>query len=77
MSKSAMTLSLTSVEMAAVQKMADDKGMSKTAVIRQALRLYEYADAHLSTGHEMQFRNTKTGKVKETIVVGCGWPEMD
>ena len=42
--KRTMTLNLTEAEMNAVEQMCDQKGRSKTALVRQSLRLYKYVD---------------------------------
>lgn len=39
--KKTMTLNLTEREMNALNKMAEDKGMSKTQIVRMALRVYQ------------------------------------
>ena len=46
--KRTMTLNLTHAEMAALEELADKKELSKTAVLRQALRLYQAVDARLA-----------------------------
>jgi len=50
MKKKTMTLNLTEQEMELVDKLAKDKGISKTGLIRQALRLYQHIDARLENG---------------------------
>lgn len=68
-----MTLVLTEDEMKALDELAARKGMSKKAVIRQALRLYYMSDLKLSAGQEMCWRDPKTGRVESTIIIGaCG-----
>lgn len=48
-----MTLNLGDKEMAVLEDLASDAGMSKTAVMRQALRLYQ-ASAHYAKKHGAQ-----------------------
>lgn len=50
MKKKTMTLNLTEQEMEIVERLAKDKGISKTGLIRQALRLYQHIDARLENG---------------------------
>lgn len=50
MKKKTMTLNLTEQEMEIVEKLSTDKGLSKTGLIRQALRLYQHIDARLEDG---------------------------
>lgn len=45
-----MTLNLTQREMRALNELADHKGLSKTAILRQALRLYEALDQRVKNG---------------------------
>ncbi len=70
--KATMTLNLSTAEMAALEELASRKGLSKTAAIRQALRVYQYVDARVSAGYEMAWRDRKTGHTEGTIIVGCG-----
>ena len=39
--KRTMTLNLSSHEMDVIERLAEEKGLSKTALVRQALRLYQ------------------------------------
>ena len=48
--KRAMTLNLTDAEMQALEVLARKKDLSKTALIRQALRLYQLVDVRTSQG---------------------------
>lgn len=50
-----MTLNLSDAEMTVVESLAESKGLSKTGVLRQALRLYQLVDHKLATGHRMMF----------------------
>lgn len=73
----ALNMNLADAESDALDAMAKQKEMTKTAVIRQALRLYQLFDAKLASGKEMVFRDVKTGEIEQIIVVGCGWPGME
>jgi predicted transcriptional regulator len=69
MSKRTMTLNLTDPEMAALEKLSDSRDMSKTAVIRQALRMYQLIDARLSSGEKLYFEDVLTKEKKEVVVL--------
>lgn len=53
--KATMTLNLSAREMAVVEQIAADTDMSKTAVIRQALRLYQLTRERILAGETMHF----------------------
>jgi predicted transcriptional regulator len=55
--KRTMTLNLTDAEMQALEALAEEKDLSKTAVLRQALRLYQMMDARLSKGEKLLFED--------------------
>jgi predicted transcriptional regulator len=48
-----LMLSLSEAEMAALERLADRKGQTKSAILRQALRLYESLDTKLSEGNRL------------------------
>jgi len=73
--KATMTLNLAAAEMEALKELAVAKEMSKTAVIRQALRLYQYVASRQSSGYEMAWKDRKTGTYHGTILVGCSAAE--
>ncbi len=56
-----MTLNLTGEEMEVLENMALSKGMTKTAIMRQALRLYQLVDKRLSEGWHLRFDNDEIG----------------
>jgi predicted transcriptional regulator len=53
MSKRTMTLNLSEREMQVLEELAEAKALTKTAVLRQALRLYQLVDHRLSQGHRL------------------------
>lgn len=55
MSKPTMTLNLSEPEMAALDELAREKDMSKTAVLRQSLRLYQMVHIRTKAGASMVF----------------------
>ena len=66
-SKRTMTLNLTETEMEAVEELASRKELSKTAVMRQALRLYQMVDTRLEQGEKLFFEDKK--KAKSEVMV--------
>ncbi len=50
-----MTLNLSEREMAVLDELATEHDLSKTAVMRQALRLYQTVNARLKDGERMSF----------------------
>ena len=67
--KRTMTLNLSDEEMAVLDELATKKDLSKTAVIRQALRLYQVVDARLSAGEKLIFEDEAKQKKSEMMVL--------
>ncbi len=51
--KRTMTLNLTEIEMQVIEEMCEEKGLSKTALLRQSLRLYKSVDDKLTLGSKI------------------------
>jgi hypothetical protein len=68
-SKKTMTLNLTGAEMAVLEQMSEEKDMSKTAIMRQALRLYQLVDARLRAGEKVFFEDVVAKEKKELVVL--------
>ena len=51
--KRTMTLNLTEAEMDVLERLCDEKGLSKTALVRQALRLYHSVDMRIAKGEKV------------------------
>jgi len=64
-----MTLSLTEAEMMALEALASKKDLSKTALIRQALRLYQLVDARVSNGERLVLEDDKLQKKSEVMML--------
>jgi hypothetical protein len=62
-----MTLNLTEAEMSVLEELSTQKELSKTAVIRQALRLYQLVDVRLARGEKILFEDEKK-KAKAELV---------
>jgi len=68
-SKKTMTLNLTEREMEALEELSRKKDLSKTAVVRQALRLYQMVDARLAAGEKLFFEDERAAKKAEIMVL--------
>lgn len=67
--KKTMTLNLTEPEMAALEELCTERDMSKTAVLRQALRLYQLVSARLKVGEKLFFEDEAAKEKKELVVL--------
>lgn len=63
-----LTLNLSDKEMSVLETLAEQKGMSKTAILRQALRMYQTVDVRLSRGERLYFSGDG-GKLKPEVEV--------
>lgn len=59
--KKAVTLLLGDADMEMLEDLAKKKDASKTAVIKQALRLYKTVDSRMESGEELIFRKRTAG----------------
>ena len=66
--KRTMTLNLTDAEMRVLQELAAQKDLSKTAVLRQALRLYQLVDARLTAGAKLFFEDEMKQKAELMVL---------
>jgi hypothetical protein len=67
--KKTMTLNLTEAEMVALEKLSAQKDLSKTAVLRQALRLYQLVDNRLAQGDTLYFEDKEKKNKSELMVL--------
>ncbi len=63
-SKRTMTLNLTDAEMQVLEELSARKDLSKTALLRQALRLYQVVEARLEKGDKLFFEDDKKEKAE-------------
>ena len=68
-SKKTMTLNLTDAEMRVLDDLSARKDLTKTAVIRQALRLYQTVEARLERGEKLLFENDATKEKAELMLL--------
>lgn len=67
--KKSMTLNLTETEMQVLEELSKKKELTKTAVIRQAIRLYQMVEARLAGGEKLIFEDEKAQKKAELMVL--------
>jgi len=67
--KKTMTLNLTEAAMNALEELCVEKDMSKTALLRQALRLYQLVNARLRGGEKLFFEDEIAKEKKELVVL--------
>lgn len=67
--KKTMTLNLTDAEMRALEVLSDKKDLTKTAVVRQALKLYQLVDVRLDQGGKLFFEDDSTKEKAELMVL--------
>ncbi len=67
--KRTMTFNMTASEMEALEKLAAKKEMTKTALLRHALRLYIMVDERVSKGHKLFLEDEKAKKKAELMVI--------
>ncbi len=65
--KRTMTLNLTDAEMRALDDLSTRKDITKTAVLRQALRLYQTVEARVEKGDKLLVVNDATKEKAELM----------
>jgi hypothetical protein len=68
-----MTLNMPAREMRALEALSEHHGMSKTAVMRQALRLYQLVHVRMKDGETLHFSGDKDHPMM-IAAVGLGEP---
>jgi hypothetical protein len=69
MDKRQMTLILNDKEMSVLDRLATQRGMSKTALLRQALRLYQSVTERIDNGEKIFFEHQATKEKAELVVL--------
>ena len=67
--KKTMTLNLTDSEMLVLDSLSMKKELSKTALIKQALRLYQLINVRIDGGEKLYFENDITKEKAEVMFV--------
>lgn len=69
MTKRTMTLNLTDTEMQVLEELCAKKDLSKTALLRQALRLYQLVEARVEKGDKLFFEDDRTKEKAEVMML--------
>ena len=69
MTKRTMTLSLTEAEMKVLEDLSAKKELSKTVLLRQALRLYQLIEERIEKGEKLLFEDEKTKEKAEVMML--------
>ena len=67
--KRTMTFNLTEAEMLVLEALSEKKDLSKTALLRQALRIYQVIEARLENGDKLFFEDEKTKQKAEVMML--------
>ena len=67
--KKTMTVNLSDAEMNALEEICEQKDLSKTAVVRQALRLYQLVNAKIAGGGKLFIEDEKKKEKAELMVI--------
>lgn len=67
--KKTMTLNLSVDEMAELERMAAEKGLSKTILVRQAVRLYQSINERLDKGDKLFVEDAEQTEKAELMVL--------
>lgn len=67
--KKTMTLNLTDAEMRVLEDLCAKKDLSKTTLLRQALRLYQLVEARIEKGDKLFFEDDKTKEKAEVMML--------
>lgn len=67
--KKTMTLNLTDAEMRVLEALCVKKDLSKTSLLRQALRLYQLIEVRLEKGDKLFFEDDKTKEKAEVVML--------
>lgn len=67
--KRTMTLNLNEQEMAVLERLSSEKGISKTVLVRQALRLYQSVTERLERGEKLFIENQEKDEKAELMVL--------
>jgi len=69
MAKKTMTLNLTDAEMRVLEMLCEQKQMSKTLLLRQALRLYQRVEERLEAGGKLFIEDESTKEKSEIMML--------
>lgn len=64
-----MTLNISDLEMRVLENLCEKKGMSKTALLRQALRVYQAIDSRMERGEKLFVEDEKKKEKSELVIL--------
>lgn len=67
--KRQLTVQLSDMEMDALESLADKRALTKVAVLRQALRLYQTVDNRQQRGEKLFFENERSKEKAELMLL--------
>ena len=67
--KKTMTFNLTEAEMDVLEALSEKRDLSKTALLRQALRMYQVIEGRLKNGDKLFFEDEKTKEKVEIMML--------
>lgn len=67
--KKTMTLNLTDTEMCVLEELCEKKDVSKTTLLRQALRLYQLIEVRVAKGEKLFFEDEETKEKAEVMML--------
>jgi hypothetical protein len=67
--KKTMTLNLTEEEMDVLERLSEKKDLSKTVLLRQALRLYQRMEERLDRGERLYFEDEAKSEKAEIMML--------
>lgn len=67
--KRTMTLNLSDAEMSVLEGLCEKKELSKTSLIRQALKLYQLIESRLEKGDKLFFEDDQTKEKAEVMML--------
>ena len=67
--KRTMTLNLTEAEMEVLEALSEKRVLSKTALMRQALRIYQVIEARIESGDKLYFEDQETKQKAELMML--------
>lgn len=74
--KPTMTFNLSPREMAVVEQLCREQNLSKTMVLRQALRIYQLIHERMKAGETFGFSGDRQ-RIVEFVGIGLGEPPHD
>ena len=64
MSKKTLTLNLSEKEMKVVEALCEKKGLNKTSLLKQCIRLYQMVETRIENGEKLFFETDKKEKLE-------------